>query len=199
MLVTDHRLLGARALTQVVAEAIAGGVNVVQLRAREIPAGQLLTLARELRAIVQPPNMLLVNDRLDVALAAGADGVELGTGALPVADARRIAPGLMIGRSIHSVSEAVEAANAGADFCIAGTMFATQSHPGKSPEGPALMGTITSTVGLPIIAIGGITPTKVPVVLEAGAVGVAVISDIMAAADPRAAAAALWRALNHRL
>jgi thiamine-phosphate pyrophosphorylase len=196
MLVTDRHLLQGHSLNEIVTAATKGGVNVVQLREKDLPAGELLVIASQLRRIVEPPNLLLVNDRLDVALAAGADGVELGHESLPVAVARQVAPTLLIGRSVHSLSEAVEAEKHGADFCIVGTMFSTRSHPGKEPEGPSLMEAVRKAVQLPLIGIGGITSDNACQVIRAGANGTAVISDIMTAKDPRLAADRLRRSLR---
>lgn len=196
MLVTDRQLLAGRSIERVVVAALEGGVNAVQLREKNLPAGELLEMARELRQVIRPPSLLIVNDRLDVALAAEADGVELGHESLPVPEARRLAPGLLIGRSVHSVPDAQQAAEQGADFCVVGTMFSTRSHPGKEPEGPALMAAVRATVALPLIGIGGVTPENAGEVMRAGANGVAVISDIMTARDPRLAADRLWRALQ---
>jgi thiamine-phosphate diphosphorylase len=191
MLVTDLDLTTGQALEEIVARSLAGGVNVVQLRAPGLPARDLLRTAQALRHIVQPPALLIINDRVDVALASEADGVQLGERSLPVAVARGLAPTLVIGASVHGLASAQDAERDGADYLIVGTMFPSGSHPGKVPEGIGLLRSIRSQVAVPLVGIGGITSENVPEVMETGASGAAVISSIMTASDPAAAARAL--------
>lgn len=189
MLVTDCGKCGNRSLPQVVAAAVAGGVNVVQLREKDLPPDELLALARQLRGICGTEAAFFVNDRLDVALLCGADGVQLGEHGLPVAATRALLPASMrVGRSIHSVGAAREAEQEGADFLIAGTMFPTSSHPGARVAGPELLRSLVSRIELPVIAIGGIDARRAVECVEAGADGVAVISGILSAACPETAA-----------
>ena len=158
MLVTDRRACGERRLEDVVEAAVEGGVNVVQLREKDLPAAELYDLALRLRQIVGTQALLLVNDRVDVALAAGAHGVELGGSGLPTEVARKLAPDLLIGRSVHDVAHAADAVRGGADLLVVGTMFASRSHPGHDPAGPVAGAEDwrrSSTV--PLIGIGGIT------------------------------------------
>lgn len=209
MLVTDRRLCGGRSLVNLVAAAVAGGVNAVQLREKDLPAGDLWELARKLRTVTKKRALLIVNDRVDVALACGADGVHLPEAGLPVAAARRVAGlGFLIGRSVHSVegarSAAAEAAEGespwrGADYLVAGTIFPSRSHPGVTPVGPALLAEIRLATGLPILAIGGIERDNVAQVMAAGAQGCAVISAILGARDPRRAAQELAEALREAM
>jgi thiamine-phosphate pyrophosphorylase len=180
-----------------VAAAVDGGVNLVQLRAKEMPGGQLLALATELKRTIDGRAALLVNERVDVAAAARVDGVQLGEEALPVSAASGLLPpGSLVGRSIHSVEGAEKAASDGADFLMVGTMFATASHPGARPAGPELMRSIAAQCDLPLIGIGGITADNVAEVVEGGASGVAVIRSVLTADDPRAAASDLMSALR---
>ena len=196
-LVADCSVVDPSDLPARVGQGVEGGVNLVQLRAKELPGGQLLSLATELMTAMKGGATLLVNERIDVAAAVGAAGVQLGESALPVAAARDILPhGSLIGRSVHSGDGAVQAAEDGADFLVVGTMFATGSHPGAAPAGPGLMRNVAACCNIPLIGIGGITPDNVAEVMEAGASGVAVIRSILAADDPRQAASELSCALN---
>ena len=197
-LVTDRRVCRPDELPGRVAAAIAGGVDVVQLRDKEEPGGALLELAVALREVTRGSAILLVNERADVAAASGADGVQLGERAMPTAAVRPILPdGSIIGRSVHSVDGATEAPASGADFLLVGTMFATRSHPGEEPSGPGLLERIRSAgVTTPLLAIGGITAENVAQVMQAGADGAAVITAILASADPERAAALIKSAMR---
>ena len=188
-LVADCSVVSPDELPQRVAEAVEGGVNLVQLRAKEMPGGQLLSLASEVKKSIAGRATLLVNERVDVAAVAAADGVQLGEAGLPVAATRKLLPpGALVGRSVHSLAGAEKAASDGADFLVVGTMFATRSHPGEEPAGPDLMRDVSGGCDLPLIGIGGITPENVESVIDAGSSGVAVIRSILAADDPRLAA-----------
>ena len=183
-LVTDRsRVAPARALEDVVAEAVAGGATMVQLREKDLPAAEMLDLACAL---------LFVNDRVDVALACEADGVQLGESGLPVEAARRVSRGrLLLGRSVHSVEGAVTAETLGADMVIVGTIFPTASHPGVPAGGVRLLGQVSNVVDIPVLAIGGVTSANISSVVEAGASGAAVIGEIMASWTPLEASKAL--------
>jgi thiamine-phosphate pyrophosphorylase len=197
--VTDRRLVDAGRLVQSVAAAVSGGVDLVQLREKDLPGGKLLELALALKAALSNRALLLVNERVDVALAAGADGVQLGEDALPVVAARKmLGPDALIGRSVHSVDSARRAATEGADFLVVGTIYATRSHPGEEPAGPELLRSIAAVVSLPLIGIGGITPRNLDEVMRAGARGVAVISNVLASPDPEGSAGELKRGLLAR-
>ena len=196
MLVTDRHACGDRRLEDIVEAAVEGGVNVIQLREKDLPAGDVYGLALRLRQIVGTQALLLVNDRVDVALAAGAHGVELGGTALPTEVARRLAPDLVIGRSVHDLAHAAEAVADGADLLVVGTMFASRSHPGLNPAGPSLVRKVAALSTVPLVGIGGITPANATQVIAAGASGVAAITTITAALDPRDAAARLVAAVS---
>ena len=189
-LVTDRRVCPSDELPGRVGAAVSGGVDVVQLRDKEMPGAALLELADQLREVIAGRALLLINERADVALAARADGVQLGEAALPTAAVRAIMGNAsVIGRSVHSVSGACEAAESGADFLLVGTMFASNSHPGEEPSGPDLLSRIASAgVTVPLLGIGGITEYNAGQVIAAGASGVAVITGVLAHDDPRAAA-----------
>ncbi len=195
-LVTDRSYATTRSLATLVADAVLGGVDIVQLREKDLPSGDLLTLAIDIReSTTRGKALFIVNDRVDVALAVGADGVQLGEDAMPVDVARRIAPQLLIGRSVHSVEGAREAEAQGADFMVVGTIFPTGSKADIEPAGPGLLERIAASVNLPFLAIGGVTSRNVSQVMAAGASGAAVISAILAAPDPRVAAEELKRAM----
>ena len=118
---------------------------------------------------------LIVNDRVDVALAAGARGVQLASHSLRIAEALKAAPNLPVGASIHSVDEAIDAQKDGACWCVAGTVFETPSHEGRPPARVDFIAGVAKAVTIPVIAIGGVTPEDVPALLAAGAHGIATI------------------------
>ena len=199
-LVTDRRLVGLETLVSQVAQAVAGGVNLVQLREKDLSGRALLKLASELRAAIGHSALLLINERVDVAAAARADGVQLGEDALPAKAAREIlGPEALIGRSVHSEQGAQLAEAEGADFLLVGAMYATSSHPGHEPAGPELIKRIAASCNIPLMGIGGINEANLGPILEAGAQGVAVISSILAAPDPEQAARSLSQAMGAAL
>ena len=197
-LVTDRRICPPDELPGRVAAAVAGGVDIVQLRDKEEPGGALLEIAIALREVTRGSALVLVNERADVAAACGADGVQLGEAAMPTASVRPILPeSSIIGRSVHSVEGATQAEASGADFLLVGTMFATRSHPGEEPSGPGLLERIrTAGGGIPLLAIGGITADNVAQVMRAGADGAAVITAILASPDPERAASQIKSAMH---
>jgi thiamine-phosphate pyrophosphorylase len=197
MLVTDRHQAQGRPLETVVAAALDGGVNVVQLREKDLTARELWPLAVRVRDVTAGRAVFVVNDRLDVALAVEADGVHLAGHSLPPAEARAIVgPGRLIGGSVHDVAEAEAAARSGADYLLVGALYPSRSKPGREAAGPALLEELRAHVDTPLVGIGGIIPRNAREVLFAGARGVAVISAIMAAPDPAAAAARLRQALR---
>lgn len=197
-LVTDRTACLGRPLENVVIEAVRAGVGMVQLREKNLPAMELLDLGKRLLGPVRAAGALLVvNDRIDVALALGADGVQLGRGSLPVREARRLlGDSALVGVSAHSLEEVVDAEAAGADYAVLGTIFETRSHPGSAGAGPVLVAEVTFSARIPIIAIGGITPANAGSVMSAGAAGVAVITAIQSASDVEAATRSLLQAMG---
>jgi len=192
MLVTDRKQCGSRSMAEVVAEAVEGGVNMVQLREPDLPSGELLALARQLRGVCGTRAQLIINDRVDVALLCGADGVQLSSTGLPVAAVRLLLPpSVKVGASVHSVREARQAELDGADYVIVGTIFPSPSHPGVTPGGEELLRSIATRLSIPVLGIGGVNEQTVEACWAAGAAGVAVISAIFGADDPRSAAARL--------
>jgi thiamine-phosphate pyrophosphorylase len=196
MLVTDRTACGDSSIEHVVEAAVEGGVNMVQLREKDLPASDLYGLALRLRQIVGTQALLLVNDRIDVALAAGAHGIELGGSALPTEIGRRLAPDLLIGRSVHDVVHAGGAIADGADLLVVGTMFASRSHPGMTPAGPSLVRKAAAISTIPLVGIGGVTAANASQVISAGASGIATITAITMATDPREAAKRLVGVVN---
>ncbi len=195
-LISDRSLCPLERFPEVAARAVAGGVDAVHLRERDLPGGVLAEAARRVRERIGGA-ALFVNERVDVALAVGARGVQLGEQSLRPSEARAIAGDrLLIGRSVHDVDGALAAARDGADFVLAGHVYPTRSKPGLAPRGVAFVAEVVRACPMPVVAIGGVTPERVAEVLAAGAWGVAVISGILAADDPAAAAAAYRRAME---
>lgn len=195
-LVTDRRRCRGP-LDAAVEQAVAGGVNLVELREKDLPADELLALARRLRALTRGRALLVVNDRVDVAVASDADGAHLPERGLSVRDARALlGAGRLVGRSVHSVAGALDAEREGADYAILGTIYATSSKPGVSPAGVGLMAEAARATRLPLLAIGGVTAERAPEVMAAGAWGVAVVSAVLDADDPADAARRLRVALD---
>jgi len=195
--VTDDRTVAAGGIVErAAALAVAAGPELaVHVRTRALGGAALLDLARAVGAALAPHGgWLVVNDRADVARAAGARALQLGRGALDVQAARRVVPGMPVGRSVHDEASARAARAEGADYLVAGPLFATASHPGTAAAGPALVRRAAAT-GLPVIAIGGLTPERAGAALEAGAWGVAAVRALWDAADPGAAARAFLAAL----
>jgi thiamine-phosphate diphosphorylase len=195
-LVTDRSTVDDGTLVSRVAEAVAGGVDMVQLREKDLPGGLLLELAVSLRDTIAGRALLIINDRADVAAAVGASGVQSGEEGLPVNAARQVlGDGALIGRSVHSVAGASQSAAQGCDFLVVGTMYSTATHPGAIPAGPSLVRRIGDNCRLPIIGIGGITHANAAQVLAAGAAGVAVISSILGSSQPGEAARQIKQAM----
>ena len=196
-LVTDRARMASGDLVDTARAAVDGGVGMVQLREKDCPAGELLSLARQLRYVTEDRALLVVNDRVDIALLSGADGVQLGENGLDAASARRlVGADMLIGRSVHSVAGAVEAEADGADFLVLGTIFETASHPGGQTGGLGLVREVSARVSVPVIGIGGITASNVAGLVEAGAEGAAVITAISMARDPKSASLRLSEAMR---
>lgn len=173
------------------------GVDFFQLREKSLPGKELYHLACKLKKALPAATKLLINDRADIALAAEADGVHLGQSSFPVKVARRLlGPDKVIGVSVHSVPEALVAAAAGADYLLFGHVFATDSKKGLPPRGLEALKEVVRHVGIPVLALGGITVDRVHACLAAGARGVAVMSAIMAAPDPQGAVQEFRKSLD---
>jgi len=197
-LVTDRHQTRGRPLLAVVEQALHGGVDAVQLREKDLPAAALFALATHLRELTRRYGArLLINDRIDIALAVGADGVHLPVDSFAAADARQLlGPNALIGVSTHSVEQARAAAASGADFIVFGPVFDTPSKRAfGTPLGLDALAQVTGAVRVPVLAIGGLTADRVASVRQRGAHGVGVVAAILEADDPCAAAAALRVAL----
>lgn len=191
LVVTDARLAGERGVAAVVAAALEAGAPAIQLRDKERGAGEVLPLAQRLRTMTRDRDALFfVNDRLDLALAAEADGVHLGPRDLPVAEVRRSAPpDFLIGYSTDDPDEARRAEADGADYLGCGTVWPTSSKEDAGQViGPDGLRRVAAAVSIPVVAIGGVTPHRARELVGTGAAGVAVIGAVMAAPDPGEAA-----------
>lgn len=189
--ISDRRQTAGRPLEEVLTAAARGGIGAIQLREKDLDARDLYTLGQRLQAALAPYDVpLLINDRLDVALALDAAGVHLAGHSLPTAQARRLlGPHKLIGVSTHSVEEAQQAEAEGADFVVFGPVFATPSKLAYGPpQGLERLAAVVRRVGLPVLAIGGIAASNLPQVMQTGAAGVAMIRAVLAAANPEAAA-----------
>ncbi len=181
----DPTQSGGRHLNKVLKDLITGGGRVVQLRFKELPAKEFLDLALEAkRETARVGCLLIVNDRVDVAMAAGADGVHLGQEDLPLAAARRIMGRKIIGISTHNLSQALEAQQGGADYIGFGPILGTRTkQTGYAPRGLDMLREVRRAVSLPIVAIGGLSEENVREVWQAGADAVAMISSLLRAKD----------------
>jgi thiamine-phosphate pyrophosphorylase len=162
-----------------VERAVDAGIDLVQVRERDLEGRALYDLVRGCLAVAHGTHTrVLVNDRLDVAIAAGAHGVHLRGRSLPAARARALAgTGFLIGRSVHSADEAIEAWRAGGlDYLMFGNVFDTASKPGREAAGLERLAEVAHATPLPVLAVGGITAARAPLVARAGASGFAAIS-----------------------
>jgi thiamine-phosphate diphosphorylase len=178
-MITDRRRFAAEdALVQRVAAVAAAGVNLVQVRERDMEARDLSRLVtRCVTAVRNTRTRILVNDRLDVALTSGANGVHLRGDSMPASRARALAPiGFVIGRSVHTVAEAITAhAEGGVDYLLFGAVFATASKPGQPPAGVQALADVVRATPLPVLAVGGISSDTAPQLAGTGCAGFAAI------------------------
>jgi thiamine-phosphate pyrophosphorylase len=190
LVVTDRHQTNGRPLISVLGQALKAGSPAVQLRERDLCAKDLVILTEELQLIASPcGSQLVINDRLDVALSVEGVGVHLRSDSLPVAVARRLlGPHRLLGVSVHSVSEAVQAEIGGADYIVLGPIYETPSKQLYGPPlGLAALEEAARAVRLPIIGIGGVTAARARDMCLAGAFGVAVITAVLGADDVEAA------------
>jgi thiamine-phosphate pyrophosphorylase len=183
--ILDPAQTKGRELHGVAHELLAGGVKILQLRAKALSSREFLHLAGEIRIVTRTVNcQLIVNDRVDIALACDADGVHLGQEDIPLHAARKLLGEKIIGISTHNLVQAQDAERGGADYIGFGPMFGTTTkQTGYTARGLAMLGEVRQTVKLPIVAIGGITEANVDQVWQAGADSAAIISDILSADD----------------
>lgn len=195
--ITDARILGDKDLgVKAAAIAALGPATALHLRDRAAPTAYLAEVGRRLAALVTPPeSSLIVNARADLARALGAAGVHLGGGDLAVTDARKVLGRGWVGRSVHSVDEARAAMDEGPDYLLMGNIFATATHPGRPALGLPVLAA-AAKLGLPVLAIGGVTTANAAACRDAGAYGIAAIRALWDTDDPYAAGAELlapWR------
>jgi thiamine-phosphate diphosphorylase len=194
--ITDERIARRPDLGEITRQLAAGAGSDLALHARGRALSGLEHYDLAVRLAACPPARLFVNDRLDVALAVGAAGVQLGRGSLTPEDARRLNAGWWIGQSVHDVREAAAAHAGGADYLLVGPVFPTATHPDRAPLGLAQLKEIVG-VGLPVIAIGGVTPERIPELMAVATIyGVAAIRALWHAADPADAARRMVQELN---
>ncbi len=196
--VTDRHWLGEHTLCQQVEAALQGGVTCVQLREKHLPDQELLALAKDLAPLCRRYGVpFIVNDRPDIALAVGADGVHLGQEDLQIAKARAaVGNRLLIGASAHTVEEALEARRQGADYLGVGAVFATGTKTNVTEMPRETLRAICRAVDIPVVAIGGITKDNLHLLSGTGIDGIAVVSAIFAQPDCRAAAEELLETME---
>ena len=191
--IVDRSALGGRDPVETAAAAMRGGADVIQWRDKTAPDGPFLETARRLREETRRQGILfIVNDRVAAALLAGADGVHIGHEDLAVPEVRKLVGGsMLIGRSTHSLEEALEAEKAGADYIGVGPVFSTPTKPGYRAVGLELVRQVKPRIRIPWVAIGGIDLENAALVSSAGAARVAVVRAVAAASNPEAAARAI--------
>lgn len=198
-LVTDRSLSLGRPLETVVEEAVRGGVTMVQLREKDASTLDFYNLAMRLKSILKSYNVpLIINDRLDIALACDAEGLHIGQSDMPYAVARKLlGKDKIIGLSVESIQDAIDANNLDVDYIGISPVFGTQT---KTDTAPALglegIGEITRISGHPSVGIGGINLTNAQDIIQAGADGISVVSAIMSAPDPQQSARQLKETIN---
>ncbi len=190
-------------LQKIVSKAVHGGADVIQLRYKSAPALDLYRLGESIQPqIRREGGRLLINDRVDVALALDAGGVHLAAKSLPISAVRPLfgqTSDKLVGCSVHSVEEAVTAERLGATYVTYGHVFATGSKPGLPPRGLDALQSVVAAVNIPVLAIGGITTENIDDVLSTGVAGIAVISAVMEDQDPERASRALREKMDASL
>jgi thiamine-phosphate pyrophosphorylase len=197
-LITDRKIT-KMPLPAAVRLALKGGVRAVQVREKDLPVRELLAIAQELRRITRESNAkLFINDRVDVAVAVEADGVHLGHQSMPSEAVRKIVgKKMLIGVSTHSLAEAVNAEEAGADFITLGPIFVTPSKMQYGePIGVKSIGIVKKHIRIPVFGLGGIKNANIAQIMQAGADGIAMISAIIAADDIQRAAEIINRRIS---
>lgn len=194
--VTSSGLVPGRSHRDVALAAVEGGATAIQLRGKGLPDEELLALAGDLAARCRERGVLfLVNDRVDVAVAAEADGAHVGQGDDPAGARALLGPDRVLGVSVSTAGEAVAAERAGADY-LGVTVWASRTKPEAAPVGVEGLRAVCAATHLPVVAIGGIDPSNAAEAIAAGASGVAVVSAVGAAADPVSATRALAEAVR---
>jgi len=197
-LVTDSGLLGGKDLLKTVEQAIQGGVTVVQIREKYLPSREFFQVALAIKAVTDKYQVpLIINDRADIALAVDAAGLHIGQDDLPLAEARKLlGPDKIIGVSAATLEEALLAQSQGADYLGVGAIFPTNTKDDADSVSLPQLQAIKAGVTIPIVAIGGINGSNIQSVMETGVDGAAVVSAIIAAADPGEAASKLQQLMK---
>ncbi len=197
-LVTDEKILEGRAYVKTLEEALHGGVSLVQLREKELSARAFYHRAVEVHQLTQRHGVpLIVNDRVDIALAMGAEGVHVGQQDLPVSAVRQVVGhGMVIGASAATLEEALRAEEEGADYIGVGALFPTRTKTNTRPVTLDQLKAIKQAVGIPVVAIGGIGKENVSSVIQQGVDGVAVVSAVLQQKSPQNAASALTQIIG---
>lgn len=193
-LITDRNQSGGMRLIDIVEEALKGGVRAVQLREKDLSSRELYELAYDMRKLTAKyAAKLIINDRVDIALAVEADGVHLGLNCMPIHRVRKLlGNNKLIGLSCHNQVNAIMAQENGADFITFGPIYYTPSKANYGlPVGIERLDTVTHLLGIPVFALGGIKRENIPEVIAAGAAGIALVSAIIASDDPRSEAEAM--------
>jgi thiamine-phosphate pyrophosphorylase len=196
LLVTDRTRYGDRSLEDIFVPALSGGVNMIEVRESDMTARDLLGEAERFRKLALGGVPLVIYDRVDVAVASRADGVHITADSLPISAAKHAGRGMLVGKSVTSVAEAVAAEQAGADYLVVEPVFFSHYAQDRSPLGPTVVRRIKAKVHLPLLAGGGITAGNAHQVIAAGADGVSVTTEIVDADDPRGAARSLQQAMR---
>ncbi len=199
-LITDRKVCGEK-LTDIIKNAIEGGVGTVQLREKDLSTIDLYRLAKEVRVITRNCDAsLIINDRVDIAIAVGADGVHLGWKSLEIGLVRRMIGGeKLIGFSAHNLEEAVRAENCGADYVTISPIFdATNKDYVINPLGVDVIGKLKKKINIPVIALGGINENNINKVIKSGADGIAVISAVLLSDDPKRSAICICEEMKKR-
>lgn len=196
LIVTDRTRYGGRALEDVFVPALSGGANMLELREPDMSARDLLGEAERLRKLALGGVPLVIYDRVDVAVAARADGVHLSNDGLPISAAKQAGRGILVGKTVTSVAEAVSAEQAGADYLVVEPVFFSHYAQSREPLGPTLVRRIKAKVHIPLLAGGGITAGNAHQVIASGADGISVISEIVDSHDPARAARSLVEAMR---
>ena len=198
-LIVDDQAAGEKDLLSIIREAAEAGATLIQLRAKILKTREFVEIASKAMKLLKPIDVpLIINNRVDIALSCGADGVHLGQDDLPLPAARKLlGKDRLIGISVNTVSEAMEAESEGADYLGVGPVFFTESKPDFRPIlGPEGLKTIFQNVRIPILAVGGINAENAKNIMDSGADGIAVISAVLAASDIQKAVQRLLNAMH---
>ena len=197
--ILDRKCQRGRSFLETARSAIRGGADVIQLRDKELSTKELIRQGMPIRELTrQTETLFIVNDRVDVAVALRADGVHLGQNDLPIETAKKIAgPQILVGKSTHSLEQALQAEREGADYIAVGPVFATPTKPDSIPVGIKMIEEVRQKVGIPFVAIGGIDAENIQQILDEGATHIAVVRAVVGAENVEMAARELKKIINN--